>query len=58
MIHLFAMQTLDSDLSKMLLHAEVDQLVVLDAAVPIVVVPKNVFYEVVHLRPILLQDSL
>ena len=57
-IHLFAMQTLDSNLSEMLLHAEVDKLVVLDAAVPIVVVPKNVFYKVVHLRPILLQDSL
>ena len=42
----------------MLFHTEVDQLVVLAAAIPILVVPKNVFYKVVHLRPILLQDSL
>ena len=58
MIYFFAMKTLDCNLSEMLFHTEVDQLVVLDAAIPIVVVPKNVFYKVVHLRPILLQDSL
>ena len=55
-VGVFAMQTLDGDFPEVLLHAEVDQLVVLDLAIVIVVVPENVFDEVEHLRAILVED--
>ena len=52
MIYFFAMQALDCDLAEMLFHAEVHQLIVLDATISIVVIPKDVFYEIVHFRAI------
>ena len=57
-VQFFAMQTLDGDFSEVLLHAEVDQLVVLDASIAIVVVPEDVFDEVLHLGAILPQHLL
>ena len=53
MIEFFTMQALDGYFSEVLFHAEVDQLVILDASIAIVVVPEDVFDEILHLRSIL-----
>lgn len=57
-IEFFAVQALDGNLSEVLFHAEVNQLVVLDASIAIVVVPEDVFDEVLHLGAILPQHLL
>lgn len=55
MICFFAVQTLDGDFPKVLLHTEVDQFVILDLSIVIVVVSENVFDEIIHLRSTLVQ---
>ena len=50
------METLDGDLSQMLLHAKIDQLIILNDSIVVVVVPKDVFDKIVYLCLILLQD--
>lgn len=50
------MQSLDGDFSQMLLHAKVDQLVVLDDSVVVVVVSEYVFDEIVDLIFLLIKN--
>ena len=50
------METLDSDLPQMLLHAKIDQLIILNYSIVVVIVPKDVFDKIVYLCLILLQD--
>lgn len=40
------MQALDRELSEVLFHAEVDQLIVLDDSVIVVVIPEDVTYDI------------
>lgn len=55
LVGLLFVESLDGYFSEVLFHAEVDQLVVLDDSVVVIVVPKNVFYEVMHFRVVLMQ---
>lgn len=55
-VQLLPMQSLDGDFSQMLLHAKVDQLVVLDDSVVVVVVSEYVFDEIVDLIFLLIEN--
>jgi hypothetical protein len=50
------MEALYGDFAQMLLHAEIDQFVILDHSIVIVVIPEDVLDEVVDLCLDLVQD--
>lgn len=51
------MQPLNGNLTKMLLHAKINELIVLDDSVIVGVVPEHVFDEVVNFCFLFKQDS-
>lgn len=55
-VHLLPMEALYGDFAQMLLHAEIDQFVILDHSIVIVVIPEDVLDEVVDLCLDLVQD--
>lgn len=54
-ISLLLMQSLNGYFSKMLFHAKIDQLVILDDSIVVGVVSKNVFYKIVDLLRVFMQ---
>lgn len=48
-IYFLPVQTLNGDFTQMLLHTEVDQFVILDHPIIIVVIPEDIFDEVMNL---------
>jgi len=46
LVEFLLVQALDGELSEVLFHAEVDQLIVLDDSVVVVVIPEDVTYDI------------